>query len=480
MKNDSYPQLQLYNTYLKTKEFFKSEHEKLVTMYICGLTVYEKTHIGHAHMYTMVDFLSRYLAYIGYDLKQVRNYTDVGHLVSDADEGEDKMEKGARKSGLDPWKLADQMIAIAEDFFQEIGVLEPQFKPRATENIQEMIEMIQSLITKGYAYVTDEAIYFDVRKFADYERYVGQKFDDKLTAVRSEVRTGTEKKFPADFSLWFFTKGRFEHHIMKWDSPWGVGFPGWHIECSAMSYKYLGFSIDIHTGGEDHIKVHHANEIAQSEAATGKKFVNYWFHDYHLMVDSKKMSKSLGNFLTLEDVKEKGFEPMDLRYFYATSHYRQRSNFTWEALKSARNSRLRIVKFLSKIKDQSFDLEAINIDYKNRFMEVVADDLNIPKGLAILWEVLNSSIGDEEKYATILDFDKVLGFQLNESTEKISQSVGLNNEIKKQIEALVEERIQARKENDWKRSDEIRDLLLDKYNVTVIDSKDETTWHLNR
>lgn len=480
MKNDSYPQLKLYNTYKKKKEVFISRKKGSVGMYICGLTVYAQTHIGHAHMYTMVDFLSRYLNYIGFNLKQVRNYTDVGHLVSDGDEGEDKMEKGARKTGLDPWQLADQMIDVAERFFKEIGVLEPQFKPRATESIDEMIEMIQSLITKGYAYVTDEAIYFDVRKFTDYELYTGQKFDDKLTAVRSEVRTGTEKRFPADFSLWFFTKGRFEHHIMKWDSPWGVGFPGWHIECSAMSYKYLGFPIDIHTGGEEHVRVHHANEIAQSEAATGKKFVNYWFHDYHLLIDSKKMSKSLGNFLTLEDVKEKGFEAMDLRYFYATSHYRQRSNFTWEALKSARNSRLKIVKFLSKIQDQSFDLEKVNVDFKNRFMEVVADDLNIPKGLAILWEVLNSSIANEEKYATILDFDKVLGFQLSESIQHVSKSGELSDEIKKQIEALIDDRTQARKNFDWKRSDEIRDLLLNKYGVTLVDSKDETTWYLNR
>ncbi|MCA9382018.1 class I tRNA ligase family protein, partial [Candidatus Dojkabacteria bacterium] len=216
-----YPQFKLYNTYKKEKEIFVSEHKGLVNMYVCGLTVYEQTHIGHAHMYTIVDFLSRFLTYTDYEVKQVRNYTDVGHLVSDADEGEDKMEKGARKSGVDPWQLADQMIGVAEEFFHELGVIEPTFKPRATENVDVMIEMIEDLIKKGYAYVTKEAIYFDVRKFPDYELYTGQKFDEKLTAARGDVQTGSQKKFPADFSLWFFTVGRFENHIMKWDSPWG-------------------------------------------------------------------------------------------------------------------------------------------------------------------------------------------------------------------------------------------------------------------
>ena len=307
-------------------------------MYACGVTVYDYPQIGNARKYVNDDLLRRALTANGFEVKHVQNVTDVGHLVSDADEGEDKLEKGAAKFGKSVWELADMFIKDYFETMDKLNILRPDIVCRATDHIADMIELIQRLIDKGLAYETPEAVYFDVSKFPKYGQMLGQQLEDKQTAVRDNVKTGDYKKNSADFVLWFKLVGRFEKHIMQWDSPWGKGFPGWHIECSAMSMKYLGESFDIHTGGEDHLPIHHPNEIAQSEGATGKTFVKYWFHTVFLKVDGQKMSKSLGNFYKLDDVVSKGFTPMALRYLYLTAHYRSPLNFTWSSLAGAQTA----------------------------------------------------------------------------------------------------------------------------------------------
>ena len=321
--------MKLYNTLSRKIEEFESINPLHVSMYICGPTVYWSTHICHMSKYVGDDILRRVLTYNGYNVKEVMNVTDVGHLTSDADEGEDKMEKGATREGLSVWDIAKKYEKEFIDTMDALNVIRPNILCHATENIPEQIALIKKLEEKGYVYQTAAAVYFDVSKFPDYFRLSGQKLEEKVTGARNEVVVDPQKKHPYDFALWMKCVGRFKNHIMRWESPWGEGFPGWHIECSAMSMKFLGEQFDIHTGGIDHIGVHHPAEIAQSEAATGKKpFVKYWVHRVHIMVDGKKMSKSLGNFYELKDVTKRGFEPLAIRYLFLTGHYRKAMNFT--------------------------------------------------------------------------------------------------------------------------------------------------------
>ncbi|MEK7550360.1 MAG: cysteine--tRNA ligase [Patescibacteria group bacterium] len=407
----------LTNTLTRKKEKFGAINPTpgvgLVGLYTCGMTVYDYAHIGHGRKYVTDDILKRVLIANGYRVKHVQNVTDVGHLVSDADEGEDKLEKGAVKAGKTVWEVAEFFTKNFYDSMDKLNIIRPDIICKATDNIKEQIEMIETLVKKGFAYDTAEAVYFDVSKDKDYGKLTGQLLSEKKVAVRDEVKTGQYKKNPQDFALWFKRVGRFKDHTMHWDSPWGDGFPGWHIECSAMSVKYLGEQFDIHTGGEDHISVHHTNEIAQSESSTGKKpFVNYWLHTAFLMVDGKKMSKSLENFYTIEDIIKKGFDPISLRYLYLTSHYKKPLNFTWESLKAAQSGFLNLKSQISQLLRSSSGQANRNIEYRNKFMEAINDDLNTSKAMAIMFEMLKSNISNKDKYDLVKGFDEVLGLMV--------------------------------------------------------------------
>ncbi|OGG30421.1 cysteine--tRNA ligase, partial [Candidatus Gottesmanbacteria bacterium RIFCSPLOWO2_01_FULL_49_10] len=421
--------LSLYNTLTKTIVDFIPVHPPKVGLYTCGQTVYDYTHIGHGRKYVGDDMLRRVLTRFGYEVTHVQNVTDVGHLVSDADEGEDKLEKGAKKTGKTVWQVAEFFTKHFYDSMDKLGILRPTTICKATEHIPEQIALIEKLLAKGVAYDTPEAVYFDVTKFKGYGSLFGQKLSEKQVAARSDVQTGSHKKHPPDFALWFKRTGRFADHVMHWESPFGDGFPGWHIECSAMAMKYLGDTIDIHTGGIEHTAVHHPNEIAQSEGATGKQFVRYWIHHGHLMMDGAKMSKSLGNIVSVEDVVNKGFDPLALRYFYLTAHYRKPMNFTWEALTAAQNALSELRLQLSAISRQQSERTTLSEEklekvdaYRKKFDKALSHDLNMPQALAVAWEVVKSNIPSPDKYDLILDFDEVLGLQLQQTAKSKQQA----------------------------------------------------------
>ncbi len=445
----------LYNTLTRKKEIFEPLNPPVVTLYTCGPTVYDYTHIGHMRTYTNNDVLRRALEYYGYKVNHVMNITDVGHLTDDADSGEDKLEKGAKKHKKTVWEVAEYFTDYFFKTMHALNIKRPTVVCKATDHVKEMIELIKKLEEKGYTYETDEAIYFDVSKFKDYGKLSGQSLEEKIVGAREEVHVDPQKKHPADFSLWFKRVGRFKNHTMHWDSPWGDGFPGWHIECSAMSMKYLGETIDIHAGGEDHIPVHHENEIAQSEAATDKQFVRFWFHNAHLVVDGKKMSKSLGNFYTLDDLLKRNFDPLSARLLFLQTHYRQQLNFTWQALKSSQNAlenlRDKVQELLFLVqKDKSEDKKLFE-KYKKKFQSFVFDDLNMPRALSVLWEVVDSpEIPPKTKLDLIYDFDEVLGLKLSQI--KLP-------EIPKEILKLAEERKKLRKNKKFEEADKIREEI---------------------
>ncbi|HJY98214.1 MAG TPA: cysteine--tRNA ligase [Patescibacteria group bacterium] len=444
----------LTNTLTKKKERFIPIDPPNVGLYTCGMTVYDYAHIGHGRKYTIDDILKRVLTVNGYKVKHVQNVTDVGHLVSDADEGEDKLEKGAKNQGKTVWEVAEFFTKNFYDSMDELNILRPEVICKATDHIQDQIDLITKIFEKGYAYDTPEAVYFDTTKFEHYGELSGQKQEEKKVAVREEIKTGEHKKHPADFALWFKRVGRFKDHTMHWDSPWGDGFPGWHIECSAMSMKYLGEQFDIHTGGEDHIPVHHANEIAQSEGATGKRpFVKYWLHYAFLVVDGKKMSKSLKNFYTIADIKEKGFDPLALRYLFLTAHYRDPLNFTLEALTSAQNALIKLKGQVSALKKEgqrtalSEEKNKTLEEFRNKFLAAVNDDLNTAKAVAVVWDMLKSNIPAPDKYDLAMSFDEVLGLRLDEANEK---------DMPEEILELIQERQKLRAEKKFNEADEIR------------------------
>lgn len=451
----------LTNTLTRKKEKFEAINPPNVGMYTCGMTVYDFAHIGHGRKYVADDVLKRTLTAFGFKVKHVQNVTDVGHLSSDADEGEDKMEKGALKSGKTVWEVAEFYTKNFYDSMDALNIIRPDVVCKATDHIKEQVEMIGKLIEKGYAYDTPEAVYFDVRKFEKYGEAFGQNLAEKKTAVREEVQTGEHKKNPQDFALWFKRVGRFEDHAMHWDSPWGDGFPGWHIECSAMAVKYLGEQFDIHTGGEDHISVHHPNEIAQSEASSGKNpFVKYWLHTAFLMVDGKKMSKSLGNFYTVQDIEKKGYDPVALRYLYLTSHYRDPLNFTWEALDGAQNSLKNLKSMVLSVKNEqertalSEEKNEKVMDFSKRFMEAVGNDLNTPQAIAVLWEALKSNIPSPDKYDLVVSFDEILGLRLRDADSEPKK------ELTDEVRGLYAKREELRKLGKYDEADKIRDQIV--------------------
>ncbi len=438
--------LKLYNTLFRQKESFKPIEENTVSFYHCGPTVYWTQHIGNMRGMFCADSVVRVLKYLDYQVKHVRNYTDVGHLTSDQDEGEDKIEKSARQEKLSPQQIAEKYIKIFEEDTQALNLLEPTFKPRATQCIPEMITMIQTLLDKGYAYTTDSAVYFDVSKAKKYSQLSGQKLEEKLKGAGQAEVSDLKKKNPADFALWFFKTGKHKKALQYWDSPFGQGFPGWHIECSVMANKYLGQTIDIHMGGVEHIPIHHTNEIAQSESATGVKFANYWLHNEHLLVNNKKMSKSAGTAYSLSEIQEKGFNPLAFRYLLLQAHYRSKQNFTWPVMKSAQKG---FNNLINQIKDLGDKIGKINKEYKNKFIEKITNDFNLPQGLVVMQELLKSALSNQDKLATILNFDKVLGLNLDKlRKEKIT--------IPQEVKELVKKREKARQNKKWAEADKLR------------------------
>ncbi len=435
--------LRLYNTLTRKKEIFKPIVKGKVGIYGCGPTVYWYQHIGNLYRYIFEDIIIRTLLYNGYKVKHVINITDVGHLTSDADEGEDKMLKALKREGLSLTK--ESMLKLADKYttdfiknLKKLNITEPDVWPKATEHIKEMIELNKKIEKKGYAYKTSVGLIFNTSKFKDYGKLANLKIEN--LKVGSRVKVDDERKNKSDFALWITNQ---PNHLMQWDSPWGKGFPGWHIECSAMSSKYLGEQFDIHTGGEEHIPVHHTNEIAQSESASGKKpWVNYWMHLRWLVIDGGKMSKSLGNVYRLSDLEEKGFSPLDFRYFCLTGYYRKNLNFTLDNLKNAQNSYERLKRVISEIKDDG----KINESYLKKFEESINDDLNMPKALSVLWSLVRDEKADG-KIKTIKEVDKVFGLDLLK-VEKVK--------VSKEVMDLVKKREKARDEKDWSRADSLR------------------------
>ncbi|MCK5096229.1 MAG: cysteine--tRNA ligase [Candidatus Pacebacteria bacterium] len=452
--------IKIYNTMSRSKETFKPLENGRVGFYQCGPTVYWTQHLGNMRAVVLADLIVRSLRYAGYDVTFARNYTDVGHMTSDEDTGEDKMEKGVKREGLSPSEIANKYVAVYEQDVTDLNTLSPDFKPRATENIDGIIEMTQTLLDKGYAYTTPLAVYFDVSKAKDYTRLSRQKMEDTIKGAGGGEVEDPDKRHSADFALWIFKAGKHKNALQFWTSPFrsplvsgGEGFPGWHIECSVMSKKHLGATLDIHMGGIEHIPVHHTNEIAQSESANDAPYVNYWIHNEHLLVNNAKMSKSEGTSYSLAEVKEKRYNLLALRYFFLQAHYRSKQNFTWEALDAAQKGLDNLYKQISILGSKK---GAVNEEFKKEFVEALADDFNTPKALALVSKLFKSDIANADKLATILDFDKVFGLKIKEVAQEMSQE----KDIPEEIQNLVTERETARQNKDWAESDKLRDEIL--------------------
>jgi len=466
--------LNLYNTASRTKEHFTlPQGVPEVRMYACGPTVYHYAHVGNLRTYLFEDLLRRSLEYFGFKVRHVINITDVGHLTSDQDEGEDKMEVSAERTGKSVWEIAEFYTAKFKEDLGLLNILPPTIWCKATEHIKEQIELIKKLEEKGYTYRTSDGIYFDSLKFPKYANFAHLD----IAGLKSGARVNLgEKKFATDFALWKFSP-KDRKRAMEWDSPWGVGFPGWHIECSAMSMAHLGETIDIHCGGTDHIRVHHTNEIAQSECATDKQFVRFWMHGEFLREsNSEKMSKSSGDFLTLEFLMKKGFDPMAYKLFSLTSHYRNYLNFSWEAMENAQESLNALRKRTQPFINIEGSVKSVDArEWSLKFKEYIGDDLNSSAAMGVLNLMLaDSALEDGEKAALLKEFDRVLGLRLLEKVEKAKHS---REEVAK-VEALIKERDIARMSKNFEESDRLRDVLL---GLGVIvkdgkDSKDGTDW----
>ncbi len=442
--------MRIYNSLTKQLEDFKPIEPDTVKMYCCGPTVYIYPQIGNWRTFTLVDFLYRTLKLNGYKIDFIMNMTDVGHLFEDGgnpEGGEDKIEKQAQEEGRSAKEIIDFYAKGFLNDFKDLNITEPRLFTKASEYIDEQIDLIASLEDKGFTYETTDGVYFDTSKYEKYGELSGLTIENIKEGAR--VDPNIEKKNPTDFALWKFSP-KDKKRQQEWQSPWGVGFPGWHLECSSMILTELGDTIDIHVGGEDLKMIHHQNEIAQSECSTGKKFVNYWVHGAFLTVDGGKMSKSLGNFYTLDDIKNRGFSPMDLRYLFMTAHYRTPLNFTWEALQSAQNSLKKIYDIIgSYIQDPK---EEISDKYFKKFREALDDDLNAPESLAVVWELIKSSTAEASKLNTLLKMDQFLGLRLQEH---------IGYEIPEKITDLAKMRREYRKNGIWDKADVIRRQALD-------------------
>ncbi len=465
----------IYNTLTRRKELFKPLKEGEVGIYTCGPTVYHYAHIGNMRTFVAEDIQVRALRFLGWKVKRVMNVTDVGHLTSDADTGEDKMEVGARREGKSAWDVAKFYTEAVFKDLKDLNCVHPDVVCPATDYIKEMIDLGVTLEKKGYTYpIPGDGIYFDTQKLPDYGKLAGKAHVDGIReGARVEAVAG--KRHPADFAVWKFAAPG-EKRQMEWDSPWGRGFPGWHMECSAMAMKHLGETIDMHWGGEDHVAVHHTNEIAQSEAATGKPFANYWLHARFLVTgDEGKMSKSAGDFLTLATIIKRGYDPLAYRYYCLLTHYRKQLEFTWEGVEAAARGLDGLRALAQRVKaeagtgERSLDREA---KYFKDFCEALADDLNVPAALAVLWETLkDASLPASQRLAFALAAEEVTALDLFRTAP--------SGDLPPELMTLIREREQARKNKDWKKSDELRKALSDK-GVLIEDTPQGTKWRLAR
>lgn len=463
----------LYNTLTRSKEVFTPITSDEVKMYTCGPTVYARAHIGNLRTYVFEDILRRTLKHAGYKMRHVMNITDVGHLQSDADDGEDKMSVASRAEAKSPWDIA----RMYEDLFLQdtacLNIERPEVIVRATECIPQMQLFIQELEKKGFCYQSNQNVYFDTSRFASYADFARLDLSGQKTGARPDVEQDAGKKNPQDFVLWF-TSSKFPNQIMKWESPWGVGFPGWHIECSVMATQYLGDRIDIHCGGIDHIPVHHTNEIAQSEAYHGHRWVNIWMHGNFLTLDRGKMSKSRGGTLTMETLIESGYDPLHYRYLILSAHYRGELLFSFESLDSARNAyealRNRIVDFGPQ-RSENRPLSDKALSYQTAFWQAIEDDLNTPVALAHLWTMVKDpTLHEAEKFSLLRDFDTVLGIDIAKMAD---------TSVPENIRIMIARREDARKSKDWATSDRLRDELAD-LGIALKDTPDGPVWMVTR
>ena len=462
----------LYNTLTKSVDEFVPNEEGKVAMYTCGPTVYHFAHIGNLRSYIMEDVLEKYLRYVGYDVKRVMNITDVGHLTSDGDTGEDKMLKGAKREHKTVMDIArfytDAFMADCE----KLSIKRPDVVEPATNCIPEFIHMIEVLLEKGYAYIAGENVYFDTSKLDNYYVLSSQNEEDLQVGVREDVEEDTNKRNKTDFVLWF-TKSKFDNQELKWDSPWGVGYPGWHIECSCISMKHLGEYMDIHCGGVDNIFPHHTNEIAQSEAYIGHKWCNYWFHVNHLNTKNGKMSKSKGEFLTVSLLEEKGYNPMAYRFFCLQSHYRKPLEFSWDALDNVVSAYDKLVKRIANLStDGEVDTAACE-EWKMKFAEALSHDINTSSAITVLYDMLKAELSDASKRVLVQSMDEVLSLQLEKAWEE--KEADVDDELASYVEKKIEERKEAKKAKDFAKADAIREELLAK-GIVLKDTRKGTFW----
>lgn len=445
-QNTGSRKLRLFDTYTRSVREFEPLFGNVVGLYTCGPTVYDYAHIGNLRTYIFEDLLRRILEFNHYQVRHVMNITDVGHLVSDADEGEDKMEKGARRTGMNAWEIAEMYTAEFKKDLERLNIQEPHIWCRATDHIAEQIAFIQCIEAHGYTYRTSDGIYFDTSRLPEYG-YLG-RLDVEGLQAGSRIEMG-EKKHPTDFALWKFSPAD-QKRQMEWDSPWGVGFPGWHIECSAMSAKYLGTFFDIHCGGEDHITVHHTNEIAQTQACYGTRLANFWMHGYFLQLDEGRMSKSSGQFLRIQTLIDEGYDPLAYRFFCLSALYRAKLSFSWESLAGAARA-------LDRLRQACYewgDPGTIDEGYVEQFTNEINDDLNMPRALATVWDLVRSDLPNASKKATLLLMDQVLGLRLADWAPPQVQ-------ISEAVQALLEQRQLARKEKRWQEADAFRQQILE-------------------
>lgn len=458
--------MKLYNTLSRKKHTLTPLKKGRVSLYTCGPTVYHYSHIGNLRAYIFADILERSLTLEGYKVKRAMNITDVGHLTSDSDAGQDKLEAAAARSKKTVWDVARFYTKAFFDDCKKLNIKKPKKVVRATDAIPAQIKLIDTLFAKGYAYETKQAVYFDISKFKSYGKLSGQSLEEKLVAARGEVVSDPDKKHPADFSLWFKRVLHHKEHAMHWKSPWGDGFPGWHIECSAISSKYLGQPFDIHTGGVDHIGTHHENEIAQSEAATGKPLANVWMHNEFLVVDKQKMAKSSGSFVTLKEVHDKGFEPQSYRYLVLTAHYRSLLHFSWKSLEAAQHA---LHNLLDQINSPRNPKKGKSVDvYIKKFKSHISNDLDTPQALAIVWEAAkDQALGQKTIISFLKTADAVLGLDLVKSANKRAKEQAL---IPSSIKKLADERWSAKIAGNFEKADQIR-LTLAKKGYTLQDQQ---------
>ena len=465
--------MQIYNTLTKKKEIFKPIDEKQVGMYTCGPTVYHYAHIGNLRSYIMEDVLEKELRYEGYNVKRVMNITDVGHLSSDADTGEDKMLKGAKREHKTVLEIAKFYTDAFFSDCNKLNIKRPDVVEPATNCIDEFIKMISGLLEKGYAYIAGGNVYFDTSKLDKYYTLSSHNEDDLMVGVRDDVDVDENKRNKTDFVLWF-TKSKFDDQELKWDSPWGVGYPGWHIECSCISMKHLGENLDLHCGGIDNIFPHHTNEIAQSEAYIGHKWCNYWFHVHHLNDKQGKMSKSKGDFLTVSLLEKKGYNPLVYRMFCLQYHYRKPLQFSYEVLDSVAAGYKKLKNRIAKLDKEGTVNEAKAAEYKKKFIEIVGNDLNTASGITLIYDLLKDDVNDATKRYIIEDFDKVLSLDLLEN-ENTQESSDVDSEMEQYIKERILKRAEAKKAKDFATADAIREELAAK-GIVLKDTREGTTW----